>query len=149
MWQKLKRIDVFDLKEARTQLINASQLVSAAPRSFTVDSNKNHIDWLLWDENKFTLESIEFGSAEKIRVALDIEQFILSIYGQGDHIEHLVLSGITYPMAYGWMRIKLDSLQLDGGQYYDTTSYTIANPLGANDEMCVTSQHIFDELKLE
>ena len=148
MWQKLKRIDVLELEAARTQLINASQLVSAAPRSFMNSSRKSHNDWLLWDEKTYSMTSIEFGIKEKVKVNLDLEQFVLSIFGQGDHIEHLVISGITYPMAFGWMKIKLDSFQVSGEQYYDNSSYTIANPLGPDDEMYVTSQQVFHELTL-
>ncbi len=148
MWQKLKRIDVLELEAARTQWINASQLVSAAPRSYIDSSKKFHNDWLLWDEKTCSMTSIEFGTKEKTIVTLDLEQFVLSIYGQNGHIEHLVISGITYPMAFGWMKIKLDNFQVSGEQYYDESGYTIANPLGPDDEMYVTNQQVFHDLTL-
>ncbi len=147
MWQKLDHLDVVLLKMARVQLLNAIQLVSAAPRSFQKLSNDPHIDWLAWDEDTTSFVSKEFGPKENIRVLMDIRQFVISITGDG-HAEHLVLSGMTYPMAYGWMQIKLDTFGVDGSQYSDKTDYEIEQHLGPADEMNITDQFIFDQLAI-
>ena len=107
MWQKLNRIDTIELARARIQLQNAIQLVSAGPRSY-LNSKDGNSGLLQWNQGKRLLESMPFGTDEKVSLALDIEQFVLSVYGKDDHIEHLVLSGITYPMAFGWLKVKLD-----------------------------------------
>lgn len=148
MWQKLNQIDIYDLEMARIQLVNAIQLVSAAPRSYLKNSKDNRKDWLMWDVGINSMICKEFGTKEKIRVALDIEQFVLSLFGKKDHIEHLVLSGITYPMAFGWMKIKLDSFHLKGETYNDESTYSIDHALGVNDEMNVTNQIVFNDLTI-
>ena len=148
MWQKLNRIDIYDLEIARIQLVNAIQLVSAAPRSYLTNSNNNRKDWLMWDVETNSMLCKEFGTKEKVQVTLDIEQFVLSLFGTKDHIEHLVLSGITYPMAFGWMKIKLDSFHLNGEKYNDESTYSIEQTLGVNDEMNVTNQNVFNNLTI-
>ncbi len=146
MWQKLSRIDIYELEKARTQLINAIQLVSAASRSYLNSSKANHLDWLMWDVDTSSVVSNTFGTKEKAYVTLDIEGFVLSIYGEKDHVEHLVLSGITYPLAYGWMKIKLDTFHLSGETFNDNSTYSIERTLGTNDEMNVTNQQVFGDL---
>ena len=147
MWQKLNRIDTIELAKARVQLQNAIQLVSAGPRSY-LDSNDGNRDLLRWNSEKRLLESILFGNKEKVSLALDIEQFVLSVYGNGDHIEHLVLSGITYPMAFGWLKVKLDTFFLDADLYNDETSYAIEHPMGIDEELEVTDQKVFADIVL-
>lgn len=146
MWQKFNRIDIYELEKARVQLINAIQLVSAAPRSYIKNAEDDRKDWLKWDIESSAIISEEFGTQEKIKIILDIEQFILSLYGQKDHIQHLVLSGITYPMAFAWMKIKLDTFHIDGEAFNDKSSYSIAQPLEVNDEMRVTNQEVFKDI---
>jgi len=146
MWQKVNRLDTFELERARIQLLNAVQLVSASARCFSKSKTKLPKDWLSWNDKNLLIESSVFGTKEKVKVTLDINQFVLSIQGNRDHVEHLVLSGITYPMAFGWMKIKLDSFQLDGDLFNDDTEYTIEHVLDSDDELKVTSQHIFESL---
>lgn len=146
MWQKLNRIDIYELERVRVQLINAIQLVSAAPRSYIKNSNDNRKDWLIWDIETGSIVSKEFGTQEKIRIKLNIEQFILSLCGFKDHIEHLALSGITYPMAFAWMKIKLETFHLNGEAFNDDSTYSIAHSLSVNDEMRVTNQGVFKDL---
>lgn len=146
MWQKLNRIDIQELIKARTQLINGVRLVSAASRTYLTNSQDDHRDWLTWDKDTASIVSKEFGKKETINVTLDIEQFVLSLNGPKDHIEHLVLSGLTYPMAFGWMKIKLDSFGLNGEKYNDESTNSIDDVLGVDDEMHVTDQDVFDNL---
>lgn len=148
MWQKLNRIDTFELEKARIQLLNAIQLVSAAPRCFLKDIDKPKRDWLFWNPDSSSMDSTKFGTKEKVKLSLDIEQFVLSIYGNKNHIEHLVLSGITYPMAYGWLKIKLETFSLNADYYSDETSYAIEQILNQNDELNVTNQHVFSDLQI-
>jgi len=145
MWQKLNRIDSFELEKARIQLQNAIQLVCSGPRSY-LNSHTKKKDWLKWNAEDKTFESIPFGTAEKVTLSLDLEQFVLSIYGVNDHIEHLVLSGITYPMAFGWLKVKLDTFSLDADLYSDQSNYIIEHPLDADDELVVTNQQVFGDL---
>lgn len=146
MWQKLNRIDIQELIKARTQLINAVRLVSAASRTYLTNSQDDHSDWLTWDKDTASIVSKEFGRKEVVNVTLDIEQFVLSLHGHKDHIEHLVLSGLTYPMAFGWMKIKLDSFGLNGEIYNDESTASIDNILGVDAEMHVTDQEVFNNL---
>ncbi len=147
MWQKHNLINIQELEKARNQIINAIQLVSAAPRSF-MKKDTVYADWLYWEKETNSFDTKSFGNKEKIKISFDFRNFILTIAGQGNHIEHLVLSGITYPMAYGWMKIKLDSFSLDGDKYNDQTPYSLENPLGADEEMNITNQNAFDELAI-
>jgi hypothetical protein len=146
MWQKLSRIDIYELEKARIQLINAIQLVSAASRSYLDNFKENHLDWLMWNVDTSSMVSNSFGTNEKTHVELDIEGFVLSIYGKKDHAEHLVLSGITYPLAFGWMKIKLDTFHLSGEKFNDNFTYSIGSTLGPNDEMNVSNQKVFGDL---
>ena len=147
MWQKLNRIDTIELARARIQLQNAIQLVSAGPRSY-LNSKDGNSGLLQWNQGKRLLESMPFGSDEKVSLALDIEQFVLSVYGKDDHIEHLVLSGITYPMAFGWLKVKLDTFTLDADLYNDETIYAIEHRMGIDEELEVTNQKIFADIVL-
>jgi len=163
MWQKLNRIDSYQLAKIRIQLVNAIQLVSAAPRSYLSHNFKSKIDWLLWNAEDNTLFTSYFGTKEKVKVSLDMERFVISIFGKKDHIEHLVLSGMTYPMAYGWMKIKLEAFHFNGNKYNDETSYAIEKSLIPDEEMNLIDQsvvhdltiyysnayHLFDQLKNE
>lgn len=148
MWQKLNRIDSFELEKARIQLINAVQLVSAGPRSYVKNSQKSYHDWLYWDMDTSSIISDEFGTKEKARINLDIEGFVLSIFGKNDHREHLVLSGLSYPMAFGWMKIKLDGFHFEGDSFNDNTPYQIAKTLGPDEDMNVSNQDVFHDLVL-
>ena len=148
MWQKLNRLDAIELEEARVQIVNAVQLVSAVPRCYINSKKNDHNDWLLWDTQASAMESIEFGTEEKVKVSLDFEQFVLSIHGAKNHIEHLVLSGITYPMAFGWMKIKLDSFGLDGDVFTDNVEYSIERPIGPDEELHVSNQQVFSNLAI-
>jgi len=148
MWQKLNRIDTFELEKVRIQLLNAIQLVSAAPRCYSKEINKPKPDWLFWNSDLSSMDSAKFGSKEKVKLSLDIEQFVLSIYGNQNHIEHLVLSGITYPMAFGWLKIKLETFSLNADLYSDETSYSIEHTLTQNDELNVTNQQVFSDLQI-
>lgn len=148
MWQKLNRLDTVELEKARIQIINAVQLVSAAPRCYIKSKKDNHRDWLTWDPEASAIESLEFGTKEKVIVSLDFEQFVLSIQGAKNHIEHLVLSGITYPMAFGWMKIKLDSFGLDGDVFTDNVAYSIERPIGPDEELHVSNQQVFSSLAI-
>jgi hypothetical protein len=145
MWQKLNRIDTVELEKARTQLQNAIQLVSAGPRSYLKSKNGKN-DWLRWNSDVGSMESIPFGMKEKIQLSLDIEQFVLSIYGADGHIEHLVLSGITYPMAFGWLKVKLDKFLLNADQYNDEAAYTLEHRMDSDDELNVTDQKVFADI---
>ncbi len=146
MWQKLKRIDSYELGRARVQLINAVQLVSAAPRSYLNDENNQTKFWPHWNESSFTIESRTFGTKEKLKVVLDVEQLVLSLYGQKDHVEHLVLSGLTYPMAFGWMQIKLNYFHLNGELFSDNADYSILNRFPPDSEWAITNQAVFSDL---
>lgn len=146
MWQKLNRLDTIELEKARIQIINAVQLVSAAPRCYIKSRNANKTDWLSWKTDTSAIESKEFGTKEKVNISLDIEQFVLSIHGKKSHIEHLVLSGMTYPMAFGWMKIKLDSFHLDADLFTDSTDYAIERAVNPDEELHATNQNIFNSL---
>ena len=145
MWQKLNRIDTIELAKARIQLQNAIQLVSAGPRSY-INSKTEKRDWLRWNPDEGRLESNPFGMEEKVCLSLDIAQFVLSVYGTGDHIEHLVLSGITYPMAFGWLKVKLDTFLLNADLYSDETDYVLEHRMSTDEELSVTNQKVFEDL---
>lgn len=148
MWQKLSRIDSVELEKARIQLLNAIQLVCSPPRCYIDSKTNKKKDWLYWDEETRSIQSTLFGNREKIRIALDIEQFVLSIIGAKDHVEHLVLSGITYPMAFGWLKIKLDSFDLKGDLFTDHSEYEIEGELSTDEELNISSQKVFEDLAI-
>lgn len=146
MWQKLNRLDTHELEKARIQIINASQLVSAVPRSYYSSDNSNNL--LKWNNESYCIESCDVDSKKSIKISLDIQQFVLSILSDDDHKEHLVLSGITYPMAFGWMKIKLDSFDLESDLFDDSTDYSLERILGPNEDLYVTNQQVFNELAI-
>lgn len=144
MWQKLIRLDAFELEKARVQLLNALQLVSAVPCSYLDD--KTPQAYLNWNNEDNCIECCEIEKLNPLKISLDIQQFVLSMIGANDHSEHLVLSGITYPMAFGWMKIKLDKFDLESDIYDDSTDYTLERILEADEELNVTNQQIFNDL---
>jgi hypothetical protein len=148
MWQKLNRLDVIDLEKARIQILNALQLVASAPRSFLDKNAVPFLDWLKWDPNTAYILSNKFGKKGEIHMSLDVARFILSINGQGEQKEHLVLSGMTYPMAYGWMSIKLGTFDLDSSLFHDNAPYEIEAILKPEAEINSENQFIYDQIVL-
>ena len=148
MWQKLNRLDTIELEKARIQILNAVQLVSAVPRSYLPSKKGEHQDWLTWNSKSSAIESKQLKGTEPVKVSLDLEQFVLSVHGSNQHIEHLVLSGLTYPMAFGWMKIKLDSFNLDSDEFSDDTGYRLERVLGPDEEINVTNQQVFSSIAI-
>jgi hypothetical protein len=146
MWQKLNRLDSYELEKARVQLINAIQLVSAVPCSYAKTDASQAL--LKWNNESLCIESCDINAQNPLKISLDIQQLVLSIHGENNHIEHLVLSGITYPMAFGWMKIKLDSFEIDSDLFDDSNDYSLERILGPNEELNVTNQHVFNELSI-
>lgn len=146
MWQKLNRLDVLNLEKARIQIINVLQLVSASPRSFNTNGTEKFSDWLNWHQDTTSLVSNKFGKNSEIDVSMDIEKFILSINGQDNQREHLVLSGMSYPMAYGWMSIKLGSFNLDSSLFNDAAPYELEASLKPESEINTEDQFTYDQI---
>jgi hypothetical protein len=146
MWQKLNRLDVVSLEKARIQIINILQLVCAPPRCFSTSSKSRRLDWLHWDGKSTSFISNKFGKNGTITISLDVEKLILSINGQNNQREHLVLSGMTYPMAYGWMSIKLNTFKLDGSLFNDASSYELEGYLKPDAEINSEDQFSYDQL---
>lgn len=147
MWQKLNAVDILLLEKARIQLSNAVQLVSSVARSY-VDNGDITSSYPRWNSStsQFYCEAVsDLGSVD---VALDIKDLVISISGENRHAEHLVLSGITYPMAFGWMQIKLDTFGFKGELFNDATPYKLEKTLGSDDEMSVFDQQAFDEIAI-
>ena len=135
MWQKLKQLDIIDLERARIPLLNAIQLVAAVTRSYGNGTTTNTIPRLLWNPAEAAFyTSLKNGDANII-VSLDIKDLVLSIKENELHAEHLVLSGLTYPLAYGWMRIKLEAFQLDSELFDDHPEYQIERNLKGDEEL--------------
>ena len=145
MWQKLASIDPLLLTKARIQITNALQLVAAAPRAYADERSSEHI---FWHPETSACVSRQFGANHDIRMVLDIPQFVLTLEGKASHKEHLVLSGITYPMAFGWVKIKLDAFSLDADLYDDRTDYTLEHALGSDEELSVTDQKVFENIAM-
>ncbi len=125
MWQKINAIGVEELESTRIHLHKALQLLSSAARSYLPYSRTDEHKFLKWDAGAHTFLSKPFGKDHQIHVSLDIYQFILSINRQDGTKEHLVLSGMTYPLAFGWLQVKLDKFGLDPVQFTDHAPYEI------------------------
>ncbi len=148
MWQKLNQLDIVKLERARIQLTNIIQLVSAAPVSYNSMTDDAMAGWLKWDKETSSLLSEKFGESSEIYIALDIERFILSIIGPQNQKEHLVLSGMTYPMAYGWLKIKLATFGLDGDLLNDGTAYVLEHYLKPGEEIDANDERIYENMPI-
>lgn len=148
MWQKLNQLDIVKLERARIQLTNIIQLVSAAPVSYNSNASNTGTGWLKWEKETSSLLSESFGENSEICIALDIERFILSIIGPKNQKEHLVLSGMTYPMAYGWLKIKLGLFGLDGDLLNENTSYVLEHYLKPGEEMDANDERIYENMPI-
>jgi len=148
MWQKLNRLDIVNLEKARVQIINVLQLVAAPLRSYIGNSKNKLIDWPEWDQESSSFVSHKFGQNEEITVSLDLDKFILSINGAEQKKEHLVLSGMTYPMAYGWMQIKLETFQLDSSLFDDKAPYKLESYLKPEAEISSEDQLTYNQIAI-
>jgi hypothetical protein len=148
MWQKLNQLDIVKLERARIQLTNIIQLVSAAPVSYNPEVENVRMGWLKWDKETSSLRSEYFGENAEIYLTLDIERFILSIIGPNNQKEHLVLSGMTYPMAYGWLKIKLGMFGLDGDLLNDNTTYVLEHYLKPGEEIDANDERIYENMPI-
>jgi hypothetical protein len=127
MWQKLNPVGVEVLENTRNHLHKALQLVSAAARSYLPDSRDDGEAVLDWDGGSGAFVSKPFGPDMQLRASLDIRRFILSLWDQQGNKEHLVLSGMTYPLAFGWLQVKLDKMGLDADRFNDIAPYDIVD----------------------
>ena len=121
--------------------------MTSASRSYNDDVSR-YSDWLTWDSESTSFASNKFGKNGYLNASLDIEGFVLSINSQKQDSEHLVLSGMTYPMAFGWMNIKLDKFGLDGDIFRDDVDYQIERGLHPNEEMNIDSLEAAENLAL-
>jgi hypothetical protein len=124
MWQKINPVGVEELESTRIHLHKALQLISGAPRSYLPFNKNDQNKFLTWDCEEHSFISKSFDS---IKLSLDIRNFVLSILKSDGTKAHLVLSGMTYPLAFGWMQVKLDKLGLDPVQFTDKAPYVIKN----------------------
>jgi hypothetical protein len=127
MWQKINPVGIDELENTRIHLHKALQLVSAAARSFLPDSDDDQNAKLQWVPKNKIFRSKSFGDQKDIFVLLDPEKFIITIQKGNKSKEHLVLSGMTYPLAFGWLQVKLDKFGLDSEQFSDETPYELTN----------------------
>jgi hypothetical protein len=148
MWQKINQLDVVKLEKARIQIINCLQLVCAPPRIYSNKKSDALVDWLHWDQKSNSFVSNKFGKKQSLYITLDIEQFILSIHGAKNKKEHLVLSGMTYPMAYGWMNIKLETFEIDSSKFDDKATYEIEGQLRPEAELNADDPLISNQIVL-
>jgi len=127
MWQKLNPVGIDDLENTRIHLHKAVQLVAAAARSYLSEHKDDQNALLEWVPKDKIIQSKPFGEEKDIYVSLDLEKFILSIRKAKKMKEHLVLSGMTYPLAFGWLQVKLDKFGLDAEQFDDQAPYKLTN----------------------
>ncbi len=125
MWQKINAIGVDELENTRIHLHKTLQLLSSAARSYLPYSRTDENRYLKWKTGEHIFVSRPFGENFQIQISLDIHRFILSINKKDGTREHLVLSGMTYPLAFGWLQVKLDKFGLDPVQFTDHAPYEI------------------------
>ena len=125
MWLKLQRVDINSLENTRIQLHKSMQLLSAAARSYLPSSKRDEHARLFWDRDHNLLRTKNFGPTKDTNVSLDPEQYILTIENKKIGKEHLVLSGMTYPLAYGWLRVKLEKFGLNPDIFHDQAPYQL------------------------
>lgn len=125
MWQKINQIGVEELEITRIHLHKALQLLSGVARSYLPYSKEDNHKYLIWKPETHSFVSKQFGEGEAVHVSLDIQQFVLTIAKNDGTKEHLVLSGMTYPLAFGWLQVKLDKFGLDPVIFTDHAPYEI------------------------
>jgi hypothetical protein len=127
MWYKLNPVGVDVLENTRNHLHKALQLVSAAARSYHPASRDDRDAVLGWDKERGAFVSKAFGPAKQFHTSLDIRKFIISLWDDKGNTEHLVLSGMSYPLAFGWMQVKLDKMGLNADQFNDIAPYDLVD----------------------
>jgi hypothetical protein len=127
MWQKINPVKLEVFENTRIQIHNSMQLVSAAARAYLPSMPGDEQAQLHWDSTNNYLESKTFGPEKNIHVSLDILKFILSVRKNSSLAEHLVLSGMSYPLAFGWLQVKLEKLGLDPEIFHDRSPYHLQN----------------------
>jgi len=125
MWQKINPVGVEELENTRIHLHKALQLVGSASRSYLPFNKGDNHKYLIWKPDKHMFISKPFGHDKAFCLSLDINQYVLSIIEKDGAIEHLVLSGMTYQLAFGWIQVKLDKFGLDPVLFSDQAPYEI------------------------
>ena len=140
MWQKINPVKLEIFENTRITVHNSLQLVSAAARAYLPSDTDDRQAELSWDSHRSMLWSKPFGPDHGIRVSLDMLKFVLSIRKNSGMTEHLVLSGMSYPLAFGWLQVKLEKLGLDPELFHDRQPYQMldyrfdhSRELGVND----------------
>jgi hypothetical protein len=127
MWQKLNPTGIDTLENTRIHIHKVVQLVSAAARCYLPVAGDDQNALLSWVAANNALSSMPFGPGKNFQVSLDIKKFVLTISKKHEAREHLVLSGMTYPLAFGWLQVKLDKMGLDSEMFTDATPYSMTN----------------------
>jgi len=55
---------------------------------------------------------------------------------------------MTYPMAYGWMKIKLDTFGLPGSDFDDSTDALLESSLKPWEEIDTSDQYIYEQVPI-
>lgn len=127
MWQKLNPTGIDTLENTRTHIHKVLQLVCAASRCYLPSSKSDDNATLQWDSENSTFHSYPFGKGKNLQVSFDIKKFVLTISNKNGDREHLVLSGMTYPLSFGWLQVKLDKFGVDSELFTDAAPYNLTN----------------------
>ena len=127
MWQKLNPTGIDLLENTRIHIHKVLQLVSAASRCYLPSSNSDDNATLQWDSENSAFQSYPFGKGKSLQVSFDIKKFVLTISKKNGGREHLVLSGMTYPLSFGWLQVKLDKFGMDSELFTDAAPYDLTN----------------------
>ncbi len=127
MWQKLNPTGIDTLENTRIHIHKVLQLVSAAARCYLPVSKNDVNATLQWDPQNGVFHSKPFGQRKNLQVSFDIKKFVLTISNKNGDREHLVLSGMTYPLSFGWLQVKLDKFGMDSELFTDAAPYDLTN----------------------
>lgn len=124
-WIKLDKIDHQILQYTRSTLHLATQLVSAAPRSFLPFAENDDNGWLAWNAKQFRLESKYFGPKLNVQAAIDFSDFKLQLLVEEMVFEEIELYKKSFQDIEKWIKNAFFKLKLDYNQYHLELPYKL------------------------
>ncbi len=124
-WQALQDIDLKNLKQARLQLHQASQILAATGISFVEKKEDDSHTNMEWIEELNAFESSAFGSHLQLRLAINFKKFKLILLDEDHDFSEFELHDKTEAQMVSWYNNALKSSNFDPSSFTMKRHYEI------------------------
>ncbi|MEL6538663.1 MAG: hypothetical protein AAFQ98_24810, partial [Bacteroidota bacterium] len=137
------------LTEARDEAHQAAQIISCAARSYMPADEGDKCSALMWWHLEKGLVTQTFGTENRSRVALRLQDLTLIFLEVGKRREEFTLINRTQDEAIEWLKSQLEKAGFDPTQYQYSWPYEIPDyPQGRGEKFTMGNRGMFLELAI-